>query len=156
MTDAVWKPPVQITGTVTACLIARASGSFSPSILSAGTPASSHCLPEQLPGHACSWNSSRLRIVCVPLDGELLVGVGQHVDGQIGARRVLRMRKRAAGRDVNRVDAGIDQPLAHLDRLLDGVARLLELQTSSALLWSIGADLHLQVEVAADLAPGSP
>ena len=32
MTDAVWNPPVQITGTVTACLIARVSFRFLPSI----------------------------------------------------------------------------------------------------------------------------
>ena len=32
------------------------------------------------------------------------------------------MRKRAAGRDVDGVDAGLDQPLADLHRLLDGVA----------------------------------
>ena len=32
MTDAVWNPPVQMTGTVTACLMTRASGSVSPSI----------------------------------------------------------------------------------------------------------------------------
>ena len=43
MTDAVWNPPVQRTGTVTACLILRASGRLAPSILSAGTPAWSHC-----------------------------------------------------------------------------------------------------------------
>ena len=43
MTEAVWKPPVHSTGTLTACLIWRASGNVSPSIWSAGTPAFSHC-----------------------------------------------------------------------------------------------------------------
>lgn len=38
MRDAVWNPPVQMTGTDTAALIARASGRFFPSI-SVGGPA---------------------------------------------------------------------------------------------------------------------
>ena len=67
MTDAVWNPPVQMTGTGIACLMARASGSVSPSIWSAGTPASSHCLRKSSPVSSL-WKSSRLRNVLVPLD----------------------------------------------------------------------------------------
>lgn len=62
MTDAVWKPPVQMTGTSTACLMAAASGSVSPSILSASTPASSQALRNTAPVTSL-WNSSRLRKV---------------------------------------------------------------------------------------------
>ncbi len=42
ITEAVWKPPVQMTGTFTATFTRRASPRFSPSILSAGGAESFH------------------------------------------------------------------------------------------------------------------
>ncbi len=48
MTDAVWKPPVQSTGTETACLIARASGQVEPFDLVGGHARVEPLLLEQL------------------------------------------------------------------------------------------------------------
>src|ERR1044071_10365263 len=67
ITDAARTPPVHSTGTVSACLILRASGRLAPSILSFGTPACSHCSLKIGPVTAPR-NNSRLRNVCVPLD----------------------------------------------------------------------------------------
>ena len=77
-------------------------------------------------------------------------------DVEIGAGRVARMRKRAAGRDVDGVDARLDQPLAHLRRLLDRVARAFELEDEQRVVVLGGADLHLQVEVATDPRADGP
>ena len=59
------------------------------------------------------------------------------------------MWKEAAARDVNRVDAfGLEQ-LADFDRILERVA--LRLVVEQRIVVLDGADLHLQVEIAADL-----
>ena len=52
---------------------------------------------------------------------------------------------------MNRIDAGIDEPLADLYRFLKGVPRLLQLEQRVVVI--DGADLHLQMEVGADLGP---
>ena len=46
------------------------------------------------------------------------------------------MREQAAGRDVDRVDAGLDQPVADLHRFVDGVAGGPMPKKARALLWS--------------------
>ena len=66
MTDAVWNPPVQITGTVTAALIARESGRFLPSISSAGPAARFQALRASTPD--APWNSRKLANVRSPLE----------------------------------------------------------------------------------------
>ena len=51
------------------------------------------------------------------------------------------------------VDARLDQPLAHLDRVLQRVAGLADVQRAQRVGVLHGADLHLEVEVVADLGP---
>ena len=87
---------------------------------------------------------------------ELLVGVGQQIDVQVRPGRIPWVRERAAGGDVDRVDAGVHQPPAHLRRLLDGVAGLLVLQHEQRVVVIGRADLHLQVEIAPDAGPDRP
>ena len=61
------------------------------------------------------------------------------------------MREEAAGRHVDRIDAGLDQPLAHLHGFVDGVARRSSPEERHGIVVIGGADLHLQVEIGADL-----
>ena len=56
-----------------------------------------------------------------------------------------------AGRDVEPVHARLDEPVAHLDRLLEGRALLAPGKERLAVV--DGADLELEVEVVADLLP---
>ena len=58
ITDAFCNPPVHSTGTLTSFLITDASGSVSPSIFSAATPASIHAFRNTAPVTSL-WNSSR-------------------------------------------------------------------------------------------------
>ena len=81
---------------------------------------------------------------------QLIVGLDELVDGEV-AGRVARMREVAPGRDVDGIDAGGVEPLAHLDGLLQRVARLLVAVQRVVVI--LGADLHLQVEVGAHLGP---
>ena len=81
---------------------------------------------------------------------QLLIGVGQEIDVQVGARRVAWMRERAAGRHMDRVNTRFDQPLAHLRRFFDRVPRTLMPQQEQRVVMLGGADLHLQMEVATD------
>ena len=65
------------------------------------------------------------------------------------------MREEAAGRHVDRIDAGLDQPLAHLHGVLEGVARRPPPEERHRIVVIDRADLHLQVEVVADARRGS-
>src|ERR1051325_726918 len=85
--------------------------------------------------------------------GELLVYVPEHVERQIASRRILRVRESAPCRHVNGVDPCVDQPFANLNRVVDRIARPLELQERQVVVVVRRADLHLQVEVVADLLP---
>jgi hypothetical protein len=66
MSEAVWKPPVQITGTFTACLIARAFGRLSPSISSGSPAARFHCWRASCP--VSPRNSRKFMNVRSPLE----------------------------------------------------------------------------------------
>ena len=66
ITDAVWNPPVQMTGTVTAALIARASGRFLPSISLAGPASLFHACRASSPD--APRNSRKLANVRSPLE----------------------------------------------------------------------------------------
>ena len=121
MTDAVWKPPVQITGTVTAALIAPRVGQVRAlRSRPARAPRLFHC-----------WRASVRRraeqqvVAERPLAARdhRVVGLHQILDRQVAAGRIARVREEAAGRDVNGVDAGLDQPLADLHRFVQRVAR---------------------------------
>ena len=52
-----------------------------------------------------------------------VIGLREVLDGQVDTGRIARMREEAADRDVNGVDAGIDEPAADLHGFGDGVAR---------------------------------
>src|SRR5438034_8683784 len=68
ITDARWKPPVQITGTDTACLMARANGRLMPSIT--GPRARAQAL--RTSGETSfDRNEIQLRTTCDPLDSML-------------------------------------------------------------------------------------
>ena len=60
------------------------------------------------------------------------------------------MREEGAGRHVDRVDARLDQPLAHAHRVVQRVAGRADAEERHGIGVLHGADLHLQVEVAAD------
>ena len=147
MICAVWKPPVQNTGrSPTAFLMARASGKVEAFdlVLRSARP-----LPgflEQLAGQP----AAEQQVVAQrqhAAGNQAVVGLLQLRDREI-AGRVLGMRERGAGGDVNRVDAVLLEPLADLNRVLEDVAGLFLLEQRVVVLGR--ADLHLQVEVAAD------
>jgi hypothetical protein len=81
----------------------------------------------------------------------LSVALDQVLDRQVRSARVLRVRERRAGRHVQGVDARLDEPLADLDRVLERVARRSDVQRRQRVGVLLRADLHLEVEVVADL-----
>ena len=61
------------------------------------------------------------------------------------------MREEAPGRHVEGVDPGLLQPLAHLHRFLGRIAGRPDAEERDGVVVFLHADLHLQVEVVADL-----
>ena len=117
---AVWNPPVQSTGTLTAALIFSASGRLMPSIFDHRRGASS----QRRLRRASEQLAAEQHVVAEGVRAarnQRVVGLAQLLEREV-AGRILRMREHVAGGDVNRVDAVLDEPLAHLDRLVDGVA----------------------------------
>jgi hypothetical protein len=86
------KPPVQSTGTATAFLIREVSGRFCPSISSGFRPAASQACLNAAPVR-WPWKKRKLRSVWLPLDASCSYVPGEHVDRQVGARRIARVRK---------------------------------------------------------------
>ena len=119
MTVAVWNPPVQSTGMLTACLIRCASGRFMPSMCRKSPRASLPSPLEELAGKA----ALEEQVVATGQQAardERVVGLAQLLDRQV-ACRIARVREEAAARDVDRVDAfRLEQP-ADLDRVLERV-----------------------------------
>ena len=83
-----------------------------------------------------------------PARDERVVGLAQLLDREI-AGGIARMRKEAAARDVNRVDAFCFEQAADLDGIFERVALRLAVEERVVVL--DGADLHLQVKITADL-----
>ncbi len=82
-----------------------------------------------------------------------VVGLDELLDRQIDAGRIARMREERPGRHVDGIDAGLHQHLADLDRLVQGVAGRADAEERDRVGVILGADLHLQVKIAADLRP---
>jgi hypothetical protein len=72
------------------------------------------------------------------------------LDREVDASRVSRMRKEAAGRDVDGIDAGFLEPRADLHGFVDGVARGPTVERLDGVVSLLDADLHLQVKRRAD------
>ena len=150
MTEAVWKPPVQMTGTVDRLLDDARIGQGQPLDLIRRHAGVEPLPAEQTRRSALPRNSRQLRKRVAAARGELLVGVRQHVDVQVAAGRIPRMREGAAGRDMDRVDAGLDQPVADLRPIPRRVLPAAPRPGEQRVVVVGRADLHLQVEVAAD------
>ena len=147
MTVAVWNPPVQSTGMLDRLLDAVRVGQVHPldvPEVAAGLfpspleePAGEAAVEEEVvaPGQ----QSAR---------DERVVGLAQLLDGQV-ACGIARVREEAAARHVDGVDAlRFEQP-ADLDGVFERVPFRLVVEERVVVLDR--ADLHLQVEVAADL-----
>ena len=65
---------------------------------------------------------------------------------------IARMWKRAAGGYMHAIHAGIDQPLAYLNRLLDDIPWFLVFQSQQRVVVIDAVDLHLQMKIRSDLA----
>ena len=146
MIEAVWNPPAHSTGTSTDCLTARASSRLIPSTPSLRTRRSHAHAKPLLIGRRAEHEVVPERVL--PAREHRVVGADHVGDGEL-PRGVARVREEVAGGDVQPVDAGLDQPLADLDRLLEGRPLLAPGEERLAVVDR--ADLELEVEVVPDL-----